>query len=162
MTLEEEIIDLISADRMYIAISSMDGKLKRLRPKLAGCIDLKEYNNNFIGERVYARIVSEDKKSAREVREGIEKFKKEFPEQGETLEKYIKEQRTKRERYLYFGTNSECKLTKEDYLNVMKSMGFTDFSAIRLYPELLETSRALSKKRNKERSLLIGSDEKGD
>jgi len=162
MTLEKEIIDLISADRIYITISSMHGKLEKLRPKLAKSIDLREYDNDFIGERVYARIVSEDKKRAKKLRKGIEKFKKEFPEQGEILERYIQEERTKRETHLYFGTNPECKLTKEDYLNVMKTIGFTDFSAIRLYPELLETSRVLSKKRNEERSLLIGSDEKED
>ncbi|MFH1365058.1 MAG: hypothetical protein ABIH28_00545 [archaeon] len=156
MALEEEIINLIATDKIYVPISSMGGKLERLRPKLAKQINLSEHNNNFTGKRVYARIESEDKKSAKNMREGIEKFKREFPEQGEILEKYIEEERTKKETHFYFGTNPECRLTTEDYLAVMKTMGFTEFSAIRLYPELLETSRALSRKRNEERSVLIG------
>lgn len=153
---EEGIIKVISADRMYIAISSLDGKLKRLRPKLAKGIDLRKYKNNFVGERVHARIVKEDKKSARGMREGIEKFKEEFPKEGKILERYISEERIKKEKHFYFGTNERCKLTTEDYLDVMRDLGFTEFSAIRLYPELLETSRALAKKRDEERSILIG------
>jgi len=158
--LEREIIQLIATDRLYIPISSMGGKLERARPKIAKRINLKEHENNFIGERAYARIESEDRKKAKGIKEGIEKFKEKFPKYGKILEGYIEEKRALSERHLYFGTMPNCKLTDKDYLKVMTDLGFNEGTAKSLYPELMDISRKLSRKRDEERSILIGEEEK--
>lgn len=151
--LETKLIELIAVDRIDIPISSMSGKLKRLKPKLAKQIDIE---NEYDGERVWARISEEDKNKARGIREGIEKFKQEFPKYGRILEGYIEEQRAIREKYLVFGMKPECRITSNDYINVMKNLGFTETTAEKLYPELMEISRNLSRKREEyERSILI-------
>ena len=38
--LERSVIALVSADRMYIPISSLDGKLKRMKPTTLICLIL--------------------------------------------------------------------------------------------------------------------------
>ncbi len=160
--LEQKIIELIATDRLYIPLSSLDGKLKRKKPKIAEQINLSEYNRNFIGERVYARIEAEDKNKARKMSDAISEFSKAYPKYGNVLNKMIKEKRNETETHLYFGMNSKCKLTADDYMSVMTSLGFTEHSARRIYPELMEFSRKLSQKRNEERSILIGKTEDED
>ncbi len=154
--LERQVIELIATDRLYIPISSMGGKLDRRRPKLGKAIDLTEYENNFVGERVYARIEENNVMKARGLKEGIDVFSEKYPRHGKILRGYIEEERQKREINLYFGVNENRKLTADDYMDVMKNMGFTEATSRRLYPELIETSRNLSKKRDEERSVLIG------
>jgi hypothetical protein len=158
MTIEKQVMELIATDRLYIPLSSMEGKLKRARPKLAKDIDLGE-ENCFFGERVYARIEAEDKNKARGVKAGIDQFCESFPKYGRILKGYIEEKRTLSETHLYFGTNPNCKLTANDYIGVMANLGFTEQTSLRLYPELMEVSRKLSRKRNEERSVLIGGEE---
>ena len=71
--------------------------------------------------------------------------------------KYIEEERSVREDHFYFGVNNGCRLTADDYLGVMIGLGFTETTARRLYPELIETSRKMSRRRKEEeRSVLIG------
>ena len=41
-------------------------------------------------------------------------------------------------------------------MGVMKSLGFTEAISRDLYPELMEVSRKLSRKRDEERSVMIG------
>ena len=53
---ERQILELVTADRIGIPISSLSGKLKRMMPKIAERIDLNPFNGNFRGERVYARV----------------------------------------------------------------------------------------------------------
>ena len=152
--LERQLIELIATDRIDKPISSMSGKLKRAKPKLAQVIDFpgRRYN----GERVFARIDENDASKARGMKEGIAKFADEFPKYGEILQGYIQEQRAIRERYLVFGMNEGCKVTSQDYLGVMKDLGFSDATSERLYPELMDISRKLSKIRDEtERSILI-------
>ena len=38
--LEDQIIDLVAVDRIFVPISSLDAKLKKMRPKLAKAIHL--------------------------------------------------------------------------------------------------------------------------
>ena len=153
---ERQLIELIATDRISIPIKSMAGKLDRQRPKLALDVDLdgKKY---FQGERVYARVRDEDKMRARGMREGIEMFAREFPEHGAVLNTFIEYQRSIREKHLYFGVKDGCRITSEDYLGVMGSLGFTPATAERLYPELMDISRKLSRARQgEERSIIIG------
>lgn len=152
---ERQIIELIATDRIDIPISSMSGKLKRQKPKLASNINL-EGRSRYNGERVYARIESEDREKARGMREGIEEFSKKFPQYGRILEGLIAEKRVESETHLYFGLQEGRRLTADDYMGVMQNLGFTESTSRSLYPELMEISRNLSKKREEERSILIG------
>ena len=154
--IERQIIELIATDRIDIPVSSMSGKLKRKKPSLAKAIDLTGYADNFRGERVYARVETDDTMKARGMREGIDLFEQQYPRHGRILRGLIEEQRELREVNLYFGVNNGCRLTTEDYLGVMASLGFTEATARSLYPELMEISRKLSRKRDEERSVLIG------
>ncbi len=155
MSVEEKLIELIAVDRIDKPISSMSGKIKRLKPKIAKEID-SEIIESYEGKRVWARIDEEDHQKARGLKEGIEKFCNEFPKYGKILKGYIEEQRAIRERYLVFGMQPESRITSADYVGVMKNLGFTEVTAEKLYPELMEISRKLSKKREEyERSILI-------
>lgn len=153
--LERQVIELVATDRAYIPVSSMDGKLKRMRVGLAQAI--KVPNGKYSGERVYARVDDDDCMKARGIKEGIEEFEKKYPKHGSELRGLIEEKRMERETYLYFGINPGCRLTADDYLGVMASMGFTEAQARTLYGPLIETSRAIAKKRDEERSVMLGS-----
>lgn len=151
--LERQVIELIAADRLDVPISSMSGKLKRMKPKLAKDIEIDEF---FEGNRSYARIEEDDRLKARGMKEGIEVFEKEYPKHGKILRDYIEEQRELREKHMYFGMKPDCRLTADDYLGIMKDLGFSDGMARNLYPELMEVSRKISRTRDEERSVLIG------
>jgi len=152
---EKRIIEIIATDRIDIPISSMSGKLKRQKPNLARAVQLLP-GESFEGDRVYARLEAEDVNKARGMRDGIELFKQEYPKYGSILEGYIQENRVLRETHLYFGMNPGARLSAEDYLGVMENLGFSEGTARSLYPELMEVSRKLSRKREEERSILIG------
>jgi hypothetical protein len=152
--IERQILELIATDRIDIPISSMSGKLKRQKPKLAQAISLP--SGRFEGERVYARIEADETMKARGMREAIEVFAEQYPRHGAILNGLIEEQRLEKEVNLYFGVNPGCKLTQDDYLGVMANLGFTEATARALYPELMDVSRNLSRKRGEERSVLIG------
>ena len=93
---------------------------------------------------------------ARGTKDGIDLFCQNYPRQGAILRGYIEEQRALRESHLYFGVNEGCRLTADDYMNVMSSLGLSEKVSSDLYPELMQVSRNLSKKREEERSVLIG------
>src|SRR3989344_5042206 len=154
--LERQIIELVATDRIDMPISSMSGKLKRAKPKLAQAVDLAEYHGNFTGDRVYARVESEDVEKARGMREGVSEFSKKFPNNGKILEGIIQEKRKARETHLYFGVNEGRRLTSADYMGVMRNLGFSEARAEGLYQELMGVSRNLSRQRDEERSVLIG------
>ena len=60
------------------------------------------------------------------------------------------------EKHLYFGVNQGCRLTTEDYIGVMQSLGLSEQTARNLYPDLLNVSRKLVREREEERSILVG------
>lgn len=152
--LERQIIGLIAADRMDIPISSMSGKLKRMKPKLANDIVLP--GDNYSGDRVYARVAEDDvTEKARTMRQAVDTFAERYPQYGTILNGLIEETRVAREKNLYFGMQPGCRLTADDYLGVMASLGFTEAQARTLYEPLIETSRQISRKRSEERSILI-------
>ncbi len=154
--LERQVIKLIATDRIEIPISSMSGKLKRAKPKLAQVVNLAEYDNVFTGDRVYARVKSEDVEKARGMREGVSEFARKFPNYGKILEGLIQEKRKEKETHLYFGVREGRRLTSADYMGVMTKLGFTEARAEGLYQELIEVSRNLSRQRDEERSILVG------
>src|SRR3989344_1022782 len=153
--IEDKIITLIATDRIDIPISSMSGKLKRAKPKLAKGI-AEDISGRYEGSRVYARIENEDEMKARGMKEGIELFSNEFPKYGTILRGLIEEQRALRETHLYFGVNSGCRLTADDYMGVITGLGFSEARSRELYPDLMDASRSISRKREEERSVLIG------
>ena len=154
MATEKQLIELIASDRIEIPISSISGKLKRAKPKLA-----KEINysgKSFEGDRVYSRVETKNYMKARGLKDGISLFKDRHPKYGELLQEYIDEERRKSEKHLFFEMYESCRLTSDDYIGVITSLGFTENMAKKLYPELMEVSRNLSRKRQEERSILIG------
>lgn len=157
---ERKLIDLVATDRIYVPISSMAGKLERSRPKLARDVAetvLSSGATRFNGERVYATVDADDRMKARGMREGVELFGQQFPRYGQILNGMIEEQRALRETHLNFGVYDGCKLTADDYMNVMGNLGFTQAEARNLYPSLMDISRKLTKQRGeKERSILVG------
>ena len=156
--IERRVIDLVATDRIYVPLSSFDGKLKRSRPKQGKAIDSQEdFNGSYQGERTYARVVEEDHQKARGLREGVDKFSEEHPKYGRILNGMIEEQRTKREKHLYFGMQKDRRLTQDDYMKVMQDLGLSQAKSEQFYPVVMEISRNLTRKRNgDERSVLIG------
>lgn len=153
--LERQIIQLVATDRLEIPISSLSGKLKRMKPKLAQALSFP--GNNYHGQRVYVRVETESTtESARTMREAVNAFAQNYPRHGQILNGMIEETRAAKEVNMYFGVNPGCRLTAEDYLEVMANLGFTETQARNLYEPLIETSRAISRKRNEERKVLIG------
>ena len=155
MATEGKILEIIAVDRIDVPISSMSGKLKRQKKKLGQALELK--NNVFNGDRVYARTETDsDLMTAGSVKKGIEEGAEAYPRHGKILKGMIEEQRAASETHLYFGMNSGCRLTSEDYLGVMENLGFKGQYAENLYQELMKVSRNLSRKRGDERSIMVG------
>lgn len=153
-TLERQIIRLNAMDRIEIPISSISGKLKRMKPRFAESLALPD--GKYDGERVYARVEFEDKLQARQMKEAVAEFCEENPKYGEILTQKIEDKRSFRETRMYFGVNQGCRLTADDYLGVMSDLGFTEAQARNLYEPLINTSRVIARKRDEERSILIG------
>ena len=153
--MERKILELIAADRLDIPLSSMDQKVRRIRMdkgrEIADSID-----GRFLGERVYARVVDEDKEKARGMKEAIAEFEQEYPKYGAVLRGKIAEKRILREKHLYFGVNEGRRLTSDDYMGIMTNLGLTPAVAASLYPDLMDISRKLAKARQEERSIIVG------
>ena len=154
-SIESRITRLIAIDNLNIPISSMSGKLDRKKGNIAEEIDISRYGNDFMGERVYARIDTDTKNKARTLNEGINAFEAEYPRYGQILRGMIAEKRASKVTKLYFGVNEGSRLTTEDYLGVMKDLGFSEKVAYQMYPELMTISRSMKKKRDEERSILL-------
>jgi len=155
--IEARVLRLIATDRVRIPISSISGKLKRRQPKLGKGIDLSEQEDVFEGNRAYARIESEDTvMKARKMTDAVDMFADKYPRHGKILKGYIEETRADSETHLYFGMQQGCRLTADDYIGVLTDIGLTATTARRLYPELIDISRKMSRKRDEERSVLIG------
>jgi hypothetical protein len=135
----------------------MKGKLERERPKLARAIDLPK--GKFKGKRCHARIEPEDLMKARAMGVAVKMFCEDHPKMGEVLTQYIEDERAGSETHLYFGMNTGKRLTKEDYMGVMRNLGFTEGEAEKLYSQLMIISRKMANKRGEgERRILINSD----
>ncbi len=153
--MERKILELVATDRIEIPLSSMDQKLRRTRLSLGGEIT-DMVGSSYVGERVFARVVDEDKERARGMKEAVAEFEQEFPKYGVILRGKIAEKRVLREKHLYFGVNEGKRLSSDDYMGVMASIGLTPATANALYPDLMEVSRKLAKARQEERSVIVG------
>ena len=153
--IEQGLIRLIATDRIEIPISSMSGKLKRQKPVIAREV-ADEFNQRYSGERAYGRVVSDNKMKARGMSDGIEAFSKDYPQYGVILQQYIDFERSKKETHLYFGMKEGCRITADDYRQVITDLGFTPKMSEELYPALMDVSRKLSRQRGEERSILVG------
>ncbi len=153
--MERQILELIATDRIEIPLSSLDQKLRRDRMQIGSEI-AESLVDKFDGERVYARVAEEDKERARGMKEAIAEFGQEFPKYGAILKGKIAEKRILREKHLYFGVKEGRRLTSDDYMGVMTSIGLTPAVASALYPDLMEISRKLSRARQEERSIIVG------
>jgi hypothetical protein len=155
--MERKILELIARDRIEIPFSSLYQKTKRAKKSQAVEIagDLAEIGGRFEGERAFAYVSSEDNEKARTMKEAVAEFSQDFPRYGKILQGKIAEKRKQSENVLYFGMNSGCRLTSDDYMGVMKNLGFSESTAYRLYPEVVETSRKLQKMRDEARSILV-------
>jgi len=153
-TTERQIIDLVAADRLYRPVSSLGGKLERMRPKLAALVSFP--GTDFQGERVYVRVETGTTTKAKGMRAAIEQFSAEYPAHGAVLQEMIATQREERETNLYFGVRPGCRLDAKDYMQVMQNLGFNERQAIELYPTLMDVSRRIARDRDEERSILIG------
>lgn len=155
--MERQIIELIASDRIEKPLSSMDNKLRKTKRAQADDIVAALGNNtSYEGERVYANISENDRERARGMKEAIAEFSLEFPKYGNILQQKIYEKRKRTEKHLYFGTNPGCKLTSDDYMNVMTSLGLTEITARALYPDLMTVSRNLARVRDEKRSIIVG------
>lgn len=154
--LERQVLTLVATDRIEMPISSMSGKLKRRKPKMAQAIPMPE-SGRFKGERAYARVAETDKMKARSMKEAVAEFAQQYPTHGKVLYGLIAEKRLQKEKHLYFGMNDGCRLTADDYMSVMTNLGFSEARAEGLYEELIAVSRNLSRQRGQpERSVLVG------
>ena len=154
--MEKNLIELITQDRIEIPLSSLYQKIKRDKKRNAANISTSLKNNPFNGSRAYAFFEAEDKERARGVKEAVKEFTEEFPKYGAILNGKIAEKRVRSEEHVYFGMNPGCRLTAEDYIEVMESLGLSNNSARSLYPDLIDLSRKLSRAREEERSIIVG------
>ena len=136
---------LIASDILYRPLKSLGEKGLRRLDKTAGEISDLLKDEEEIGERVFAKVEKKDEEKARTLREGINAFKKRYPQYGEILENMIAEKRTKSNRYLTFGLREGFKLGEEDYVRVMMDLGFDRREASSVYPHVIAISERLKK-----------------
>lgn len=157
--MEEQIIALIAHDRLEIPLSSMYQKIKRAKQRDAKNLALSVKvtdSHEFEGSRAYAYVDKENKEKARGMKEAIKQFSTEYPQHGAILEEMIKEKREIAEEHMYFGVQTGCRLTTEDYIAVLCSTGLSESTAKAMYPDLINVSRKLAKEREEERSIIVG------
>ncbi len=153
--IERQLLTLIATDRIDVPVSSMSGKLKRQKKALVKALNMPE--EGFFGDRVYARVTEEEGSKARGMTYAIDTFCRKHPNYGAELRGLVAEQRVTREPTMYFGMHEGCRLTSDDYINVMTELGFTENAAEGMYQELMTASRKISRSRdNAERKILIG------
>ena len=154
--MEQNIIQLIAQDRLEIPLSSMYQKVKKDKQSHAKSLAERLDGRSFTGERTYASVTREDKERARGLKEAVAEFAAEFPKYGRILLGKVAEKRVLAEQHLYFGVNNGCRLTTDDYVGVLQSLGLSETAARNLYPSLINVSRKLEKEREEERSVIVG------
>lgn len=155
--MENDVLALITMDRLNLPIKSLENKLAKRR--LAQAKDIAEDigDTRFVGERTYAFVEEEDKSLARGTKEAIAEFTEEHPEYGAILKGKIAEKRVQREKHLYFGVNPGARLSGEAYLGVMRDLGISEHRAHLLYPVLNEIGRDLQgKKKEAGNRIIVG------
>jgi len=154
--MENKIIELIAQDRLEIPLSSLYQKLKKGKKADATELAPSLRSGQFTGSRAYAFFTVEDKNRARGMKEAIADFSEQFPKYGTILQGMVAEKRVRNEEHVYFGMNAGCRLTADDYVEVMTSLGLSENAARSLYPDLMDLSRKLARARDEERSVIVG------
>ena len=154
--IEKSVRWLVSSDILYRPLKSLGEKgLRRLDKTAKEISDLLKEGEE-IGERVFARVKREDEEKARTLREGINAFKKKYPQYGEILEGMIAEKRERSNKYLTYGLQKDFKLGEEDYIRVMMDLGFERREASAVYPHIIAVSERLGKaKAQAQRRILV-------
>lgn len=75
---EKKLLEIVAADRLYKPVSSMSGKLGRIRSKLAKEV-ASDVGENFKGDRLYAWTETSDTMKARGIRNAIDEFANKYP-----------------------------------------------------------------------------------
>ena len=154
--LESRVRRLIAGDITYRVLKNLGNKgVRRLNKRAAEITDLldkgEEPNNRF-----YVGIEKIEKEKARTLREGINAFKKEHPGYGKILEGLIAKKRIKRNKNLIYGLNEGYKLSEEDYVLIMRDLGFERREASAIYPHILAISKRLERANEQsERTILL-------
>ncbi|MBM3233417.1 MAG: hypothetical protein FJY98_01575 [Candidatus Liptonbacteria bacterium] len=157
--MQNEFIELIARDRIEIPLSSMYQKMKKSKQALARDLAnrVKDLDGSeFESERIFAYVDRENKEKARGMKEAIAEFSAEHPEHGAILQRKVEEKRKIAEEHLYFGVNTGCRLTTDDYISVMRDLGLSETVARNLYPDLINVSRKLAKAREEDRRVIVG------
>lgn len=142
--LEIGVRNLVAYDILEKPLSSLEGKAKRKKEKLASELaELLDIGED--GERIFAHIDRRDHAKARTLREGINVFKEQHPRYGEILEKIIAETRLEKDEVLVYGIKPGFYLGTEDYLRVMVNLGLSKEGACAMYPHLKDLSQQRGK-----------------
>lgn len=154
---ENHVRYIVASDILQKVFSSLVSKEKRRRGKRVSLVVELLRQKAEVGDRViaYTEERPEDRK-ARTLRGAIDEFKLIHPRLGKELEELIQQTRREQNEYLVFALEPDYKLGEEDYIGVLRDLGFNTRRAMALYPHILEISEKLKKaSEQKERSILI-------
>jgi len=157
-TEQEKIVrKLVAINNLKVPLSSLYQKAKKIENEFALGIQNYVLQKADFGNSIQAFVEDEEKQKARGMREGISEFEKQFPRYGRILNGLIEEKRTEREIYLKYGLNDGYTLADSEYVSVMRDIGLSDSEAAHVFPELMNASYRLQKKKKEGlRSILIG------
>ena len=153
--LENRVRRLIAADITYRVLKGLGEKgIRRLNKRAKEIVDLLDMGGQ--NDRFYVEIQKIEDEKARTMKEGINAFKKQYPNYGKILEGLIAEKRIKRNKNLVYSLNEGYKLAEEDYVQVMVDLGFDRREASSMYPHILTISGRIGKAdEHKERTILL-------
>ncbi|MBI2046707.1 hypothetical protein HYT26_00890, partial [Candidatus Pacearchaeota archaeon] len=93
---------------------------------------------------------------ARTQNEGIDEFCKKYPQYGKILNGLIEEKRMGRCNYLVYRLKEGYKLSEEDYVKVIRDLGFDEREAAAIYSHILSYSERVGKAgESNERTILL-------
>ena len=158
--IEKNVRYLIALDVVSRVLKSLGDKGVRREKKTAkNIVDLLN-DKEPLGDRVVARLETRDEQKARTLRQGIDVFKEKYPKYGDELENFIKETRTDHNLYLVYGLRENYKLSEDDYVSVMKDLGFSDREAKSIYSHIVAVSERANKAiETSERNILVNDKE---
>lgn len=149
--LETNIRYLVACNILEKPLSSLYQKAKKLKfPYAEESASL--IREGISAERVIATIdTKEEEIRSRSMRAAVNEFKTEHPRLGEKLERMIQEKRASKSEVLVYAIEPDFNLGTEDYVRVMKDLGFSRELANATYPHLKEISDNIerAKKKNK-------------
>jgi len=154
---EKNVRLMIASDILYRPLKSLGEKGVRRIEKTAKSISALLKNGSETGERIFAKVeIKSEEEKARTINEGIIEFCSKYPKEGKILNDLIEEKRSQRNKYLTYGLMPNFKLGEEDYVGVMKDLGFERREASSFYPHIISYSKSLGKAyEQSERTILL-------